>query len=141
MLLLALLDGLQSGACSGSSARSHRRTTSRFLGLSFPGLNAILPHGKWSVNTVQLVVQSAGIAHGFAIVVAPPKCGGPSAAVGAAQAHPPGGSLRWGKRRLALKSSEDERGLLTALTRRLLGLISGRFIPFILWYSPQALHR
>jgi len=90
---VALLDCLQGGSRTGPSARSSRGATTRLFGLPLPRLDAILAHGQWSVHAVQLVVQSAGIAHGLPVVVPSPKCRGSSAAVGAAQTHSSGGSL------------------------------------------------
>ena len=60
------------------------------LGLPLPGLDAVLAHGQRPVDPVQLVVQPAGVADRLALVVAPPQGGGAGAAVGAAQAVPPG---------------------------------------------------
>ena len=60
------------------------------LRFPFPGLYAVLPHGQGSVDTVQLEVEAAGIAHGLALVVSPPERGVGCPAVCAAQTHPPG---------------------------------------------------
>ena len=52
--------------------------------LPIPGLDPFLLHGQWPVNIVQLVVEATGVAHWFALRVAPPEGGGGSMAVGAA---------------------------------------------------------
>lgn len=47
-----------------------------FLGLvghfPIPGLNSFLFHGQGPIHIVQLVVQSAGVAHRVSICIAPP---------------------------------------------------------------------
>ena len=56
------------------------------FGLPFPGLNAILPHGQRSIDPMQLVIQSTGVANGLPFVVSPPKRRGRRSAVRAAKA-------------------------------------------------------
>ena len=71
----------------GADGRRRRRRRRR-LGLAFARLDAVLAHGQRSVDAVQLVVQSARVAHGFALGVATPQRRRRRAAVGAAQAQP-----------------------------------------------------
>jgi len=59
----------------------------RVLGFAFARLDAVLAHGQRPANAVQLEVQTARVADGLALVVAPPQGGGPGAAVGAAEAQ------------------------------------------------------
>lgn len=66
----------------------------RLLRLPFPRLDPVLPHGQRSVHAVQLEVEAASVAHGLALVVAPPKGRGAGAAIRATQTQPPGRGLK-----------------------------------------------
>ncbi len=52
--------------------------------LPLPGLHLVLPHLRGALDPVQFDVQSAGVAHRVAILVAAPKRGRLGVAVGAA---------------------------------------------------------
>ena len=66
----------------------------RLLRFSFSRLNTVFPHREWSVDAVQLKVETAGVANWFAFVVAPPESGGASTAIRAAQTQTPGCCLK-----------------------------------------------
>ena len=68
------------------------------LRLPLPGLNPILLHGQRSVDAVQLVVESTGVAHGLPLVTAAPQGRGGGVAVGAGEAHTAGGGLEGGRK-------------------------------------------
>ena len=51
----------------------------------------VLPHVGWSLVSVHLVVETAGVADRLPLVVPPPERGGGGAAVCAAEAQPAGG--------------------------------------------------
>ena len=53
-----------------------------------PGLDVLLLEGGGAGDVVQLVVEAAGVAHGFAVGVAPPQRGGVRPTVGTAGALP-----------------------------------------------------
>lgn len=91
-------------------------------------------------------VEATGVAHRLSLCVSSPQGGGGGVTVGAGQAHPPRGRLQ--RRSMNLTpdikhcfTSPCVKSALVSLTSRLWGLIRGLLMPFILWYSPQALHR
>lgn len=62
------------------------RRLGRLLRFPFSRLNPVLAHRQGSVHAVQLEVEAASVANGFALVVAPPKGGGAGPAIRAAKA-------------------------------------------------------
>jgi len=52
-------------------------------------LDALLLHRQWAVHVVQLVVQTAGVAHGISLVVAPPQGCRVCLAIGTGDSIPP----------------------------------------------------
>lgn len=60
----------------------------RIFGLSFSRLNAVFSHGQRPVDPVQLVVESACVAHRFTFVVSAPQRRGSGATICATQSQP-----------------------------------------------------
>lgn len=72
------------------SGRCRRRITFRF---ALARLNAIFSHGKWTVDTVKFMIQSASIADRFTFRVSAPKSRRRRSAIGATKTQPPSGTL------------------------------------------------
>ena len=88
--LLLLLDACRAGGVVDHLARSHGVA----LALPFARLDVVLLHGQGSVDVVQLKVEAAGVADGFALIVATPERRGRRGAVDAAQAQAASGRLK-----------------------------------------------
>lgn len=97
---------------------------------------------KAQTHVVQLEVEAAGVAHRLPAGVAPPQRGGAGVAVGAERPGPLADDLGQGAEVIhAAGVNSNLAAFGRPPTSLFFGRISGLFWPFILWYSPHALHR
>lgn len=100
---------------------------------------------------MQFEVEATGVAHGLSVGVASPQRRRARVTVGAERPGSLADNLEQGSQFISAAGVTHFNSNLTAVywrywasnrhTSRFFGRISGLFWPFILWYSPQALHR
>ena len=81
--------GLSPSRAASTSTAAGARLLGRLLRLAFARLYAVLAHRQGPIDAVQFEVETAGVADGLALVVAPPEGRGARAAVRAAEPEPP----------------------------------------------------